>query len=134
MGAPPVSFGRHSALLLLHDRHPRVIDAPDEGAVDLELLHLEFFTFQDHVCDLLDRRREKRARRCFETIHRLLVEGDREIRTAVCDHFVTPHLIFHADLAWAQGLMPPLLAELCARMHAWAEETFGSDRRDDRGG
>ena len=108
-------MNRRDAVQRLHDRHPHVVDAPGDRGVDLEALHLDVYWFQSHVCDLIDERAERSVRRCFATIHRLLVEGDRDVRSAVCHHFVVPHLVFHSDLAWAKKRMPPLFAELCGR-------------------
>ena len=104
-------MNRREAVQHLHDRCPRVIDAPDED-VDLEALHLEVFCFQTHVCDLIDRRADKAVRECFATIHEVLVRGEKDVKPAVWGHFLVPHLVFHADLAWAKERMPRLLADL----------------------
>lgn len=116
-------MNRRAAVQYLHDRHPHVIDAPRRD-VDLEALHLEVFWFQAHTCELMDVRAEAGLRRCFATIHGLLVQGDREVRSAVCDHYVIPHLVFHPALAWAKKRMPPLLAELCGKMEQFHDEHF----------
>ena len=116
-------MNRKEAVQYLHDRHPNVIDAPGEE-VDLGTLGLEFVWFQGHVCDLMDRRAEARLRRCFATIHDLLVQGDREVRTAVCGDFLEPHLTFQPDLEWAKKRMPPLLAELCGKVEQSHDEFF----------
>jgi hypothetical protein len=84
--------------------------------VDLEALHLEVFWLQGHVCELLDRRADKAARRCFATMHEILVRGDSDVRPAVWNHFAIPHLVFHEDLDRAKRLMPQLLAELCDKV------------------
>ena len=108
-----MTLGRRSAVQYLHGRYPDVVPPPGEE-VDLGALHLEVFWFQAHTCDVIDEHDDAAARRCFETIYRLLIEGDPDVRRAVCEHYVIPHLIFHEDLAWAQERMPPVLAELCA--------------------
>lgn len=110
-----MTLNRHAAVQYLHDRHARVIDAPSEE-VDLEALHLEFFWFQGHVCELMDRRTDRGVRRCFETMHHLLVHGDMDVRGAVWNHFLIPHLVFHSDLAWGRERMPQLLAEVCDKV------------------
>jgi hypothetical protein len=118
---------RRLAVEFLHERHPRVIDAP-QGDVDLEALHLEAFWLQGHVCDLIDRRADKAARRCFNTMYQLLLYGDDDVRPAVWNHFVVPHLVFHEDLAWAKERMPRLLADLCGKV----KETLLASLRDAR--
>ena len=105
-------MNRQEAVQHLHDRHPGVIDAP-EDLVDLQNLHLEFCWFQMHVCDLLDRRAERALRRCFETVHGLMEAGDGQVRDAVGGHFVIPHLVFNKNLEWGKSLMSPLLADFC---------------------
>ena len=110
-------MNRQEAICLLHDRHPHVIDAPGDRAIDLEALHLDVFWFQGHVCELMDERAERSLKRCFATIQRLLAEGDHEVRAAVCDHFAFPHLAFHSAFGWARQRMPPLLVELCSKVN-----------------
>jgi hypothetical protein len=110
-----MTVDRRAAVQYLHDRHPQVIDAP-EGDVDLEALHLEFFWLQGHTCDLMDARADRAVRRCFATMHHLLIHGDRDVRSAVWNDFLIPHLVFHHDLAWAQKRMPQLLADLCDKV------------------
>jgi hypothetical protein len=119
-------MNRREAVQYMHVRHPKVIDAPGPD-VDLEALHLEIFWLQGHVCELLDRRSDKAARRCFETMHEILVRGDADVRPAVWNHFVVPHLVFHEDLEWAKGRMPQLLAELCDKVKEALRETLGGD-------
>lgn len=104
-------MNRREAVQRLHDLCPSVVDAPDDE-VDPEALHLEVFCFQTHVCDLIDRRADKAVRACFAAIHELLVEGEKDVRPAVWEDFLVPHLVLHADLAWAKERMPRLLAEL----------------------
>jgi len=106
-------MNRRQAVQRLHDRHPRVIDAPPPE-VDLQTLHLEMFWFQSHVCEFLDRRADRLLRRCFATIHEILANGDEEVRSAVCGDFFVPHLVFHPDLEWARERMPEALAKVCA--------------------
>ena len=60
----------------------------------------------------------------------MLVEGDREVRDAVLDHFVVPELVCHSDLDWAMERMPPLLAEICARARRELQERFPEDWDD----
>lgn len=100
------------AVQYVHDRHPKVIDAPGPD-VDLEALHLEVFWLQGHACELVDRRSDRAARRCFATMNELLVRGDADVRPAVWNHFIVPHLVCHTDLAWAKERMPPELANIC---------------------
>jgi len=109
-------MNRHDAVQFLHDRHPQVIDAPEDAETDLGMLHLDINWFQFHVCELMDRRRERALRKCFDTIHQLLVQGDREVRGAVCHDFFIPHLVFQPALGWARKRMPPFLAELCSKV------------------
>lgn len=118
---PERRMDRHEALQLLHERHPNVVEAPDVDGVSLEQFHLEFFEFQMHVCNLLDRRRKGGVRRCFATMDRLLVHGSREVMYAVYGDFVQPHLVFHEEFEWAKQQMPPLLAELYGKARDWAE-------------
>jgi hypothetical protein len=118
-------MNRREAVQFMHDRHPKVIGAPGAD-VDLEALHLEFFWLQGHVCDLLDRRSDRAARRCFATMHEILVRGDSEVRPAVWNHFVIPHLVSHEELEWAKGRMPPLLAEVCDKV----KEAVSASLRD----
>jgi hypothetical protein len=113
---------RHEALQFLHDRHANIVDAPHGDGVPLELFHLEFFEFQMHVCNLLDRRREGAVRRCFASVEQLLAHGSREVMYAVYGDFVQPHLVFHEEFDWARKQMRPLLAELCSMARKWAEE------------
>jgi hypothetical protein len=120
-------MNRREAVQYLHDRHPRIIEPPGRE-VDLEALHLEFFWFQMHVCEVVDRRSEKAARRCFETMHELLVRGDSDVRSAVWNHFCIPHLVFHEELAWAKGRMPRLLADLCDKVKETTLDVFEGDR------
>ncbi len=122
-------MNRRAAVQYLHDRHPEVIHAPPDE-VDLEALHLEVFWFQGHTCELMDERPEASLRRCFATIHHLLVQGDRDVRDAVCHHFVIPHLVFHPALAWAKKRMPPLLAELCGKVEQFHDEFFAQGSAD----
>lgn len=105
-------LNRDAAVAYLHQRHPRVIDAP-EGPVSSEILNLELFWFQNHVCELIEARAERRLRPCFETMESLLHGGDREVLNAVHGHFFLPRLGGHAGLAWARTLMPRLLGEVC---------------------
>jgi hypothetical protein len=107
-------MNRRGAIQYLHERHRDVIDAP-ESDVDLEALHLEVFWFQAHVCELIDGRADLGLRRCFATVHHLLVHGDDDVRDAVWGDFVIPHLVMHPDLAWAKERMPQLLADVCDR-------------------
>ena len=114
------------AVRYLHERHPRVIPAP-EGEVDLGALHFEVFTLQMHACELVDRRADRAARRCFETVHELLVRGDADVRPSVWNDFAIPHLVHHPDLAWAKGRMPPLLAEMCDKVRETIWEMLDGD-------
>ena len=110
-------MNRQQAVQLLHDRHPHVIGAPPgDGSVDLGLLHLEVYWFQGYVCDLMEQRSERSLKRCFATMHRMLLEGEHEVLHAICDHFFVPHMVFQPDLEWAKQWMPPLLARLCSRV------------------
>ena len=117
-------MNRRAAIQYLHDRHPHVIDAPGEE-VALEALGLEFVWFQGHVCDLMDERAEAGPRRCFATIHHLLVSGNRDVRNAVWGDFLQPHLVCQTDLEWAKKQMSPLLADLCGRLEQLHDEHFG---------
>ena len=96
--------------------------------MDLEALHLEVFWFQSHVCELIDDRKESEARRCFDTIQRLLLEGDDEVRRAVIDHFAVPHLFLHSDLDWAMERMPPAVAKLVDVVKRFHEKLFSKHR------
>jgi hypothetical protein len=116
-------MNRREAIQYLHDRHSDVIDPP-EHVVDLEAFHFELCWFQSHACELIDARAQADLRRCFATIHDILVKGDREVRDAVSQHFVIPDLVFHPELAWARQHMPPLLAELCGKMRQALDEEF----------
>jgi hypothetical protein len=120
---------RCAALRYLHERHRGVVDAP-HGDVPLETFHLDFFMLQARACELLDRRSERGVRRYFESIHHVLVEGDGDVRNAVLDHFLVPELVCHSDLAWAMERMPPLLAEICAKVRKHLEERFPEDWTD----
>ena len=122
-------MNRRAAIQYLHDWHPHVIDAPREE-VDLEAFGLEVVWFQGHVCDLMDERAEAGLRRCFATIHDLLVQGDREVRDAVCGDFLQPHLVFQPDLEWAKKRMSPLLAELCGKVEQFHDEFFARGSGD----
>jgi hypothetical protein len=119
---------RKAAVQYLHERHPDVIDAPGD-MVDLEALHLEVFWFQGHTCELLEERAEADLRRCFATIHHLLIRGDGEVRDSVCEDFVQ-HLVFHPALAWAKKGMPSLLAELCEKVRQSLDEYFARGPAD----
>jgi hypothetical protein len=114
---------RKAAVQYLHERHPDVIDAPGE-MVDLEALHLEACWFQGHTCELMDARAEADLRRCFATIHHVLVRGDREVQDALYEHYVIPDLVFHPALAWAKRQMPSLLAELLEKARQAIDEEF----------
>lgn len=128
-------MNRYQAVQYMHEQHPKVIEAP-RNDVDLEALHLEVFWLQGHVCELLDRRADKALRRCFATIHQLLVRGDADVRPAVWNHFVIPHLAFHEDLAWAKERMPRLLADLCDKVKETLSDMLDDNRvaPDDRKG
>ena len=110
-------MNRRAAVQYLHERHPHVIDPPF-GEVDREALQLETLWFQAHTCDLMDELAELAVRRCFATIHHLLVHGDPDVQIAVPQHFVMPHLIFHDNLTWAQARMPDVLAGLVDRIRS----------------
>ena len=116
---------RHAAIRYMHERHPDIIKPPD-GEVTRGDLGLETFWLQGHVCERMDERCSEGLGRCFDTAYRMLVEGDPEVRDAVCEDFVLPHLAFHGELAWARAWMPPLIFELCERSRAHLEERFAS--------
>lgn len=99
---------RRAAIQYLHDRHPHVIDTPPEE-VDRGMLHLEVFWFGGHVGECVEDRAERSLKRVFQTIHMLLVKGDREVRLSVIDDFLQ-HIVFDTDIEWARTLMPPFLA------------------------
>lgn len=122
-----MTVDRRTAVEFLHERHPGVVHAP-EGDVDLEALHLEFFWPQGHVCELMDRRADKAVRRCFNTIHQLLVHGVAGVRPAEWNHVVVPHLVFHAELARARQRIPRLLADLCDRVQETLVRSIDGDR------
>lgn len=106
-----VRMDRKAAVQFLHERHPRVVDPPGE-TVTMGDLHLEVFWLQGHTSELIDRRSRRGAQRCLETFHRLLLDGDSDVRSALLSSCVI-HLAYHPDLAWASELMPPPLAEIC---------------------
>lgn len=127
-------MNRQQAVQHLHDRHPHVIDPPGDRGVDLGLLHLEVYWFQGYVCDLMERRSKRSLKRCFATIHRLLVEGERDVQIAVCGHFFIPDMVFQPELEWAKQVMPPLLASLCSRVEQGIRTgPFAWDPDDRRG-
>ena len=121
------------ALQFLHDRHPHVIDAPDDMPVGPGTLQLEFFWFQGHVCELIDERRDRALKRCFDTMRRLAVDGGPDVKRHVFADFVQPDLIFHAELEWAKEHMPPLLIELCDRARKQIDELYASQPPPDSG-
>ena len=116
-------MNRRAAVQYLHERHPDVIEAPGAD-VDLEALHLEACWFQGHTCELVDGRAETDLRRCFATIHHLLIRGDDEVKDAVYHHYIIPDLVFHPELAWAKERMPPLLAESCTKARRFIDAEF----------
>jgi len=103
-----------AAIQFLHDRHPHVINAV-EGEVTPEMLHLELFWFGGHVGECIDDRAERSLRRSLETVHHMLVKGDRAVRLSVIDDFLQ-HIVFAPDIEWARMLMPPFLAEASRKL------------------
>jgi hypothetical protein len=126
-------MNRQQAVQWLHDRHPQVIGAPGD-LVDLGLLHLEVYWFQGYVCDLMEQRSGRSLQRCFATIERLLIEGERDVLIAICDHFFVPHMVFQPELTWAKQWMPPLLASLCSRVEQGIPKGPIAEAPDDRSG
>ena len=105
-------MNRQQAVELLHERHPHVIEAPGGRIVEM----LELYWFQRHVCKLMEERCERSLKRCFATVHRILIEGEHDVLHAICGYFFSPYLIYRPELAWAKQWMPPLLASLCSRI------------------
>ena len=112
------------AIQHLHERHPLVVDAPDDELAPGGL-QLEFYWFQGHVCDLIDERQERALKRSFETMHQVVVRGDDVVKNAVYGDFVQPELIFHPDLEWAKEHMPELLADMCALARKTIDQIAG---------
>jgi len=109
---PAGSLDRLAAAKYLHQRHRGAVDAPGDD-IDPGSFQLDLFWLQSRALEAMDRRSERSAKRCFVSIHRVLAEGDVEVRDAVFHHFLYPHLVHHVELEWARQLMPPELARAC---------------------
>ena len=128
-----LKFNRHGAVVYMHERHPEVIDEPDMD-VPLGVLHMECLWLQMHVCELLDGasgrtgggRMPREARACLQTVNRLLVDGDDEVRQSVRNHFVCPHLVEHPEFPACVAVMPPELAMLSNTI----QETLDDENED----
>jgi hypothetical protein len=121
----PGPIDGREAVRRLHQRYPGLIPAPDAPDEFFDL-GLEFFALQDHVCNLIDRRADKAARRAFALVCQLATAGDGNVRRAVGNDFLLPHLVFHEDFAWALERMPEPLAQVAARVRDVARESLGN--------